>query len=203
MFAAARFSRMLILMVRRLLLPSVVAIVLAAGGFSVFWTESAAGDVVTERLASSSAEKGGGSGISLLPARGEKVADRPDEGRSLRLLKDEGLPLTLALSPQAGRGDDRAATEPSASLSEPRTDLSETDLARVTSVTQPTTDFSRAEPFEAMSGGAATSIAPVNKDIFSQFSANISFEEEETFRLGNALFRKLWVSSPSSTQASD
>ena len=43
----------------------------------------------------------------------------------------------------------------------------------------------------------------VNQDSFSQFSANITFAEEETFKLGNALFRKLWVSSPSSTQASD
>ncbi len=29
------------------------------------------------------------------------------------------------------------------------------------------------------------------------------FEQEQTFKLGNALFRKLWVSSPSSTQSSD
>ena len=32
---------------------------------------------------------------------------------------------------------------------------------------------------------------------------SLSFEERERFNLGNALFRKLWVSSPSSTQASD
>ena len=43
----------------------------------------------------------------------------------------------------------------------------------------------------------------VNQDAFSHSSANITFEEEGTFKLGNALFRKLWVSSPSSTQASD
>jgi CxxC motif-containing protein (DUF1111 family) len=96
-----------------------------------------------------------------------------------------------------------AATEPSASLSEPRTDLSDTDLARVKSVTRPTSDFSKAENFEAMSAGAATSIAPVNQDSFSQFSGNLTFDEEGTFRLGKALFQKLWVSSPSSTQASD
>lgn len=84
-----------------------------------------------------------------------------------------------------------------------RTDLDEADRTRVETVTRPTDDFSKAEGFEAMSGGAATSIASVNADSFSQFSANLGFEEEERFKLGNALFRKLWVSSPSSTQASD
>lgn len=84
-----------------------------------------------------------------------------------------------------------------------RTDLTPKDRKRVASVTRPATDFSRAERFEAMSGGAATSTKLVNRDAFSHPSANLTFKEEETFKLGNALFRKLWVSSPSSTQASD
>ena len=54
-----------------------------------------------------------------------------------------------------------------------------------------------------MQGGAGTSKKQVDRDAFSQSSANITFEEEGTFKLGNALFRKNWVSSPSSTQASD
>src|SRR5690606_6418955 len=69
--------------------------------------------------------------------------------------------------------------------------------------TKPATDFSRPEPFELLPGGAATTKKRVNADIFSQSSANITFEEEATFKLGNALFRKFWVSAPSSTQASD
>lgn len=84
-----------------------------------------------------------------------------------------------------------------------RTDLNEKDIKRVRKVTRPTVNFTKAESFEAMSGGAATSLATVNQDSFSQFSANLTFAEEEEFKLGNALFRKLWVSSPSSTQASD
>ena len=84
-----------------------------------------------------------------------------------------------------------------------RTDLSPKDKKRVAGVTRPTQDFSKAENFETMQGGAATSKAIVNGDAFSHFSANITFAEEEEFKLGNALFRKLWVSSPSSTQASD
>ena len=41
------------------------------------------------------------------------------------------------------------------------------------------------------------------KTVFSQFNANLTFEQEMTFKVGNGLFRKLWTSSPSSTQASD
>ncbi|HSX75642.1 MAG TPA: di-heme oxidoredictase family protein [Shinella sp.] len=84
-----------------------------------------------------------------------------------------------------------------------RDDLSERDLRRVAAVTAPATDFSKAEQYEAMSGGAATSLAAIDVNSFSHFSENITFAEEETFKLGNALFQKLWVSSPSSTQASD
>ncbi|WP_430250599.1 di-heme oxidoredictase family protein [Neorhizobium sp. DAR64860/K0K1] len=84
-----------------------------------------------------------------------------------------------------------------------RTDLNPKDQKRVASVTRATTDFSKPEQFELMAGGGATTKASVNGNIFSHFSANITFEEEQEFKLGNALFTKLWVSSPSSTQASD
>ncbi|PDT86296.1 di-heme oxidoredictase family protein [Sinorhizobium sp. BJ1] len=84
-----------------------------------------------------------------------------------------------------------------------RDDLSELDLQRVETVTGAATDFSKAEQFEAMSGGATTTIAPINERVFSQFSANLPFEDEQNFKLGKALFEKLWVSAPSSTQASD
>jgi CxxC motif-containing protein (DUF1111 family) len=88
-------------------------------------------------------------------------------------------------------------------LATTRSDLTPEDLARVAAITRPTDDFSGAEQFEKMQGGAGTSKKRPNRDAFSQFSANITFEEEGTFKLGNALFRKNWVSSPSSTQASD
>lgn len=84
-----------------------------------------------------------------------------------------------------------------------RSDLIPKDRKRVHKVTRPTEDFSKPERFETMSGGAATTKKLPNQDAFSQSSANLSFEEEETFKLGNALFRKMWVSSPSSTDASD
>ncbi|RUU06458.1 thiol oxidoreductase, partial [Mesorhizobium sp. USDA-HM6] len=105
------------------------------------------------------------------------------------------LAIMLATSTSAG--------EPSGLPTTSRTDLTPKDQARVLAVTRPTTDFSKPEPFELMQGGAGTSRKDVNRDAFSQSAANITFEEEATFKLGNALFRKNWVSSPSSTQASD
>jgi len=84
-----------------------------------------------------------------------------------------------------------------------RSDLNLEDLERVRTVTAVTSDFTKAEPFERMSAGAATSLATVDVNAFSHFSPNLSFEDEQDFKLGNALFRKVWVSSPSSTRASD
>jgi hypothetical protein len=84
-----------------------------------------------------------------------------------------------------------------------RDDLSAKDKARVASVTAPAADFSEPERFERMSAGATSTDATPNRDVFSKSSANLSFEGEQDFKLGNGLSRKLWVSSPSSTQASD
>ncbi|BDA86031.1 thiol oxidoreductase [Aureimonas sp. SA4125] len=84
-----------------------------------------------------------------------------------------------------------------------RTDLSAKDLARVTAVTRPTTDFTTPEKFELMQGGAGTLQNIVNRDSFSKIAANQSFAARESFNIGNGLFTKFWVSSPSSTEASD
>jgi CxxC motif-containing protein (DUF1111 family) len=67
----------------------------------------------------------------------------------------------------------------------------------------PTTQFSTAEKYEALPAGAATYQKNINANAFSHASNNMSFERELDFKLGNALFKKIWVSSPSSTQASD
>jgi CxxC motif-containing protein (DUF1111 family) len=44
---------------------------------------------------------------------------------------------------------------------------------------------------------------PFNHDAFSAPSANMSFERRADFSVGNGVFRKLWVSAPSSTISSD
>ena len=96
-----------------------------------------------------------------------------------------------------------AAIAAAAAGQQGRTDLSAPDAARVKSVTAPAADFSKPEPFEVMAGGAATSRKLVNHDSFSNSSANLTFEQELDFKLGDGLFRKIWVAAPSSTQASD
>jgi CxxC motif-containing protein (DUF1111 family) len=84
-----------------------------------------------------------------------------------------------------------------------RSDLSAKDLRRVTAVTRPTKDFSRPEPFEAMAGGAGTSVAQADRNALTHPHTRLDDDGQDRFRLGSALFEKLWVSSPSSTQASD
>jgi CxxC motif-containing protein (DUF1111 family) len=77
------------------------------------------------------------------------------------------------------------------------------DQAKIAAVLTPPTDFSKPEPFEAKPAGAATVRATLTADAFSLHSANMPFEDEMRFKLGNALFRKLWVAAPASTKASD
>ncbi len=77
------------------------------------------------------------------------------------------------------------------------------EAARIATVTAPPTDFSAPRAFEENGGGAATVRARSMADAFSLPSANLSFEEELQFRVGNGLFRRVWVSAPASTLASD
>ena len=77
------------------------------------------------------------------------------------------------------------------------------EAARIETVTRPTDDFTAPSKFEELSAGAATVRARRNKDAFSQPSGNIGFDGELNFKVGNGLFRKIWVSSPASTLASD
>lgn len=84
-----------------------------------------------------------------------------------------------------------------------RDDLGAADRQRVVAVTAPTDDFSRPEAFEAMSGGAGTLTRAAAERAFSHASSQMAFARREDFHLGEALFSKLWVSAPASTQASD
>ena len=77
------------------------------------------------------------------------------------------------------------------------------EAARVMAVTAPATDFTAAERFESRPGGAATVQKRLDANAFSYPSANMSFERELDFKVGNGFFRKLWVSAPSSTTSSD
>ena len=75
--------------------------------------------------------------------------------------------------------------------------------ADVAEVLKPATDFSAPEPFERHPGGATTQKETDGRNAFSQPAANLSFEERADFFVGNGLFKRLWVTAPSSTQAAD
>lgn len=82
----------------------------------------------------------------------------------------------------------------------PRT---EAETARIAVVTALTDDFSAVEQFETHPAGAATKFDQYNRNAFSFSSANMPFERELDFKVGNGFFRKLWVTAPSSTLSSD
>lgn len=83
-----------------------------------------------------------------------------------------------------------------------RPDLDPADRDRVAEIVVPTSDFSAAEPFEANPGGGTTT-GRLDRDAFSQPATNLDFAGRSDFSVGNGVFRKLWVSAPSSTTASD
>jgi CxxC motif-containing protein (DUF1111 family) len=67
----------------------------------------------------------------------------------------------------------------------------------------PPRDFSKPEAGEESPGGATTHRKAFDKNAYSHASANMSFERESQFKVGNGFFRRTWVSAPASTQAAD
>ncbi|MGD9671400.1 MAG: di-heme oxidoredictase family protein [Hyphomicrobiaceae bacterium] len=60
------------------------------------------------------------------------------------------------------------------------------------------------DPAEQLPGGSATTPGSTDHhDAFSRFSNGIGFAGESRFKIGNAIFRKQWVSAPASTRSSD
>lgn len=74
----------------------------------------------------------------------------------------------------------------------PRT---EAEQERVKAVTALPRDFSAPWPFEENAGGAQTVRARSTADAFSQPADNLTFEQELDFRVGNGMFRRIWVSA--------
>ena len=68
----------------------------------------------------------------------------------------------------------------------------------------PTSDFTKLEQNEDMPGGGATSRGSTDtSNAFSLSSGNMSFRKELDFKIGNSIFRRLWVSAPASTDSAD
>ncbi len=88
------------------------------------------------------------------------------------------------------------AADPAVSQAAPQAASGEVSLA-------PTTDFSAPEPGEVLQGGEGTHFKSLNRNAFSLSSANMAFERELRFKVGNGFFKRIWVSPPSSTKAAD
>jgi CxxC motif-containing protein (DUF1111 family) len=90
-------------------------------------------------------------------------------------------------------------------LSEPLSNVlprSAAEQARVASILQAPAQFDRLQPFETLPAGAATVRYRADRTVFRHPSETIGAQALD-FTLGQAMFEKLWVSSPSSTKASD
>ena len=67
----------------------------------------------------------------------------------------------------------------------------------------PQQPYDRGDAYEVNSGGAGTFRGTINRNAFSQPAGNLSFADRAAFNIGNAVFRRLWVTAPSATAASD
>lgn len=115
-------------------------------------------------------------------------------------------PLIVALATASAVLAQSYAESPFEGLGDPHLKIvprTADEVARIAAATALATDFTEPNRFEEKSAGAATVRAMTNANAFSQPSSNIRFEDQLNFKVGNGLFRKLWVSSPSSTLASD
>ena len=73
----------------------------------------------------------------------------------------------------------------------------------LSAITAPTTDFTRPESYERHPGGATTTKKKPGRNVFSQPSANLSFERRADFFVGDGFFKRLWVTAPASTDSAD
>lgn len=77
------------------------------------------------------------------------------------------------------------------------------DRTRIRAVMAPASDFSKPEAHELLAGGAGTFRGAADAKSLTHPDATLDDAANQRFRLGFALFKKMWVQAPSSTHASD
>lgn len=105
------------------------------------------------------------------------------------------LPLLLCAAPALAGGWGEPHLD-----SLPRT---EAERARIAAVLTPPADPGAAQRFEERPAGAGTVFGTPRSGPFLAPSANLPDEEEMDFVVGGSFFRRLWVTAPASTEASD
>ena len=81
--------------------------------------------------------------------------------------------------------------------------LQATSVANAQETTTSSESFHQAEAFENLPGGITSHTKALDRNAFSQPSANLSVKQLMDFTVGKGFFKRLWVSAPSSTQAAD
>ena len=116
------------------------------------------------------------------------------------------LPVAVAFAIPAFVLAQQEGQPPWAGLEDVHLDIiarTQDERARVAAVTAWPEAFDAPWPFEENSAGAQTVRARETPDAFSQPAENLTFAQELDFRVGNGMFRRIWVSAPASTIASD
>ncbi|WP_296999963.1 MULTISPECIES: di-heme oxidoredictase family protein [unclassified Thalassospira] len=78
-----------------------------------------------------------------------------------------------------------------------------TAFAGLTLATSMTSTHAQETANPSFPGGATTWLKPDGRNAFTHYSANMSFEKRLDFKLGEALFQRLWVTAPTRTKAAD
>ncbi|MDI3324215.1 di-heme oxidoredictase family protein [Pontibacterium granulatum] len=64
-------------------------------------------------------------------------------------------------------------------------------------------EFTQSEAGERYAGGRGTHLKRVDKRAFMHPTSNLPFKQQLDFRVGQGIFKKLWVTAPTATTASD
>ena len=127
---------------------------------------------------------------------------RKDRARQARHGRESASPRD-GCRHSAGRASRLVVTALIGAIVTPEIVLAARDRAERAAILAPASRFDAAERWERLSGGTATNRRRFDRDAFSQPSANLPFEARAQFAIGNGLFRRPWVSSPSSTRSAD
>ncbi|WP_245881292.1 di-heme oxidoredictase family protein [Thalassospira marina] len=68
---------------------------------------------------------------------------------------------------------------------------------------QPSHAASPTLPDDAYPGGATSWVKKTGRSAFTHYSANMAFDKRLDFKLGEALFQRMWVAAPTKTQTTD